>query len=118
MPSPGRNRQLGYAQLAQTENGYLADTADWNKDIAGEIAAAEGIAELTQRHWDLLDYLREEYLNNSGHQPNERHMIKAMSELWGEKIAAKDLYDLFPMQPSKQATKIAGLPETKRKGGY
>jgi tRNA 2-thiouridine synthesizing protein E len=41
-----------------------------------------------------------------------------MSAKWEEKISAKDLYDLFPMQPSKQAAKIAGLPESKRKGGY
>ena len=109
---------MGYAQLAKSDNGYLADTADWNTDIAKEIAAAEGIGELTQRHWDLINYLRDEFFDNNGHQPNERHMVKAMSDLWGEKIGTKEIYDLFPMQPSKQATKIAGLPETKRKGGY
>lgn len=117
-PSTGRDKQLGYSQLAQDANGYLANTADWNTDIAREIATAEGIPDLTQRHWDLINYLRDEYFENNGHQPNERHMVKAMSELWDEKIATKDIYDLFPMQPSKQASKIAGLPETKRKGGY
>jgi tRNA 2-thiouridine synthesizing protein E len=33
-------------------------------------------------------------------------------------VQSKDLYELFPMQPSKQAPKIAGLPESRRKGGY
>jgi tRNA 2-thiouridine synthesizing protein E len=41
-----------------------------------------------------------------------------MSDKWGEKIEAKSLYELFPMQPSKQAAKIGGLPESRRKGGY
>lgn len=109
---------MGYADIEKTGNGYLVDTNDWNEDIAKEIAAASGIAELTQRHWDLLHYLREEYFDNGGSQPNERHMAKAMTERWGESIGTKELYDLYPMQPSKQATKIAGLPETKRKGGY
>lgn len=109
---------MGYADLAKSANGYLENTEDWNEDIAREIAAAENIAELTERHWDLINYLREEYLENGGAQPSERFMVKAMSEKWGEKIATKDLYDLFPMQPSKQGTKVAGLPETKRKGGY
>jgi len=44
--------------------------------------------------------------------------VKAMSEAWGEKVASKDLYELFPKQPSKQAGMIGGLPESRRKGGY
>lgn len=109
---------MGYADLEKTGNGYLVNTADWSQDVAREIAAADGIADLTERHWDLLNYLREEFFDNGGHQPNERHMCKAMADRWGGAVTTKDLYDLFPMQPSKQATKIAGLPETKRKGGY
>lgn len=109
---------MGYADLEKDENGYLANQEDWSEAIAQEIADAEQLGQLTQRHWDLINYLREEYLDNGGNQPNERNIVKAMSEKWGEKIATKDLYDLFPMQPSKQATKIAGLPNTKRKGGY
>ncbi|MDA8231190.1 MAG: TusE/DsrC/DsvC family sulfur relay protein [Magnetospirillum sp.] len=109
---------MGYADIEKTEKGYLVNTADWTEEIGKEIAKAEGISELTQRHWDLINYLREEFFENNGTQPNERHMVKAMTEKWGTSVATKDLYDLFPMQPSKQATKIAGLPETKRKGGY
>lgn len=108
---------MGYADLEKTDKGYLVNTADWNEDIAREIAKAEGI-ELTQKHWDVINYLREEFFENNENQPNERHMCKDMGERWGASVATKDLYDLFPMQPSKQAGKIAGLPETKRKGGY
>lgn len=109
---------MSYADVEKTANGYLVDTADWSEAMAQEIASAEGLGQLSQKHWDLLHFLREEFFENNGHQPNERAMVKAMGEKWGESIATKDLYDLFPMQPSKQATKIAGLPETKRKGGY
>jgi len=109
---------MGYSNLEQTETGFLVNLEDWSEDVAREIAAADGLTELTDKHWDLINYLREEYVNNGGAQPSERHMVKAMSAAWDEKISAGDLYDLFPKQPSKQATKIAGLPETKRKGGY
>ena len=109
---------MGYTDLEQTEKGYLVNIDDWSEDVAKEIAVADGIPELTQKHWDLINFLRDEYINNNANQPNERNMVKAMAKVWGEKPSTKDLYELFPMQPSKQATKIAGLPETKRKGGY
>jgi len=50
---------------------------------------------------------------------NTRTLVKAMSRTWGDKsINAKTLYDLFPGDPSKQGGRIAGLPESRRKGGY
>ena len=99
-------------------NGYLADPNDWSEDLAKVIAEEEEIPELTQEHWDIIHYLREEYYNNGGNQPNERTILKAMSEKWGRKSSSKEMYTLFPHMPSKQGAKVAGLPETRRKGGY
>ncbi|HEY5602470.1 MAG TPA: TusE/DsrC/DsvC family sulfur relay protein [Gammaproteobacteria bacterium] len=98
-------------------NGYLVSLEDWNQDVARAMAEHEGIA-LTGKHWDLLNYLRDEYINNGGHQPNTRNIVKAMSDKWNEKIGQKDVYELFPKDPSKQGGRIAGLPESRRKGGY
>ncbi len=109
---------MGYADLEKTENGFLVNQEDWSQEIAIEIAASEGIAELTEKHWDVINYLRDEFLDNHGKQPNDRAIVKAMSEAWGEKIKASDLYALFIQQPSKVAGKIGGLPESKRKAGY
>ncbi|MBL4615766.1 MAG: TusE/DsrC/DsvC family sulfur relay protein [Magnetovibrio sp.] len=109
---------MAYADVEQTDKGFLVNLEDWTEDIAKEIAVTEDLADLSDKHWDLIKFLRNEYVNNNANQPNERKMVKAMTEVWGEKPSTKDLYALFPMQPSKQATKIAGLPETKRKGGY
>lgn len=103
--------------IATTENGYLVDTADWNEDVARELARIEGI-ELTQQHWDIIHYLRDEYFNNNQHQPMERVLLKDMGQRWGTKLTSKDVYKLFPLAPTKQGTKIAGLPEVRRKGGY
>lgn len=100
------------------DHGYLVNQEDWNEDVAQAIAAAEGI-ELSERAWEIIGYLRDEFFNNSGNQPNERNMVKHFKDLWTDtKVDAKALYIHFPMGPSKQASKIAGLPETKRKGGY
>lgn len=100
-------------------NGYLVNHEDWNEDVAKAIAESEGIT-LTEKAWEIINYLRDEYFNNGGNQPNERHMVKHFKDLWSDegKVDAKSLYVHFPKGPAKQAGKIAGLPETKRKGGY
>ena len=98
-------------------NGYLENQEDWNEGVATVIAAQENI-ELTDKHWNLINFLREEYFENGGNQPNTRKIVKAMSEEWGEKLSQRDVYELFPGDPSKQGGKVAGLPESRRKGGY
>ncbi len=98
-------------------NGNLTDPNDWNEDVARALAATDGI-ELTQEHFDVLNYLRSEYFDNNGEQPMERMINKGMSKIWGKKISSKDLYLLFPGAPSKQGNRIAGLPYVARKGGY
>ncbi len=103
--------------IAATASGFLADTGDWTPALAEHIAGLEGIT-LTPRHWDVMTYLREEYFDNGETQPNTRTIMKAMSDKWGEKVEQRVLYDLFPLDPSKQAGRIAGLPESRRKGGY
>jgi tRNA 2-thiouridine synthesizing protein E len=103
--------------IETTEAGYLVNHMDWNEDVARALAAGEGI-ELTDKHWDVINYLRDEYINNNGNQPMERVVLKDMGKKWGSKPTSKDLYLLFPLAPTKQGTKIAGLPQVMRKGGY
>lgn len=104
--------------IATTATGFLENQEDWNEAVAHVIAKEEGI-ELTDRHWDVVKYLRDEFFNNNGNQPNTRTMVKDMQEVWtGEKVDAKTLYQLFPRDPSKQGGRISGLPESRRKGGY
>lgn len=104
--------------IETTPTGFLVNVGDWNEQIAEVIAEQEGIS-LTDQHWDVINYLRDEYINNGGNQPNTRNMVKAMAKLWNDKsVSAKNLYALFPGDPSKQAGRISGLPESRRKGGY
>lgn len=104
--------------ISTTASGFLENIEDWSEAVASAIAVEEGII-LTDRHWDLIKYLRDEFLNNAGNQPNTRNIVKAMSKKWADKsVNTKSLYDLFPGDPSKQAGKIGGLPESRRKGGY
>jgi len=103
--------------IETSAEGFLVNVEDWSEAAAHMLAQSEGIT-LTERHWDVVNYLRDEYLNNHGNQPNTRTMVKDMGKKWGEKIGSKDLFALFPGNPSKQAGRIGGLPESRRKGGY
>ena len=110
--------ELNGKTIETNENGYLLDHNEWTEELAQVIANEEGLGELTDKHWDIINYLRDEYINNAGNQPNERTILKAMGEKWGAKIGQKDTFSLFPKMPSKQGGKVAGLPESRRKGGY
>lgn len=103
--------------IETTENGYLVDLNDWNDDVAAVLAEDEGI-EMTDKHWDVVKYLRDQHVNNGGNEPNERTILKDMGKQWGEKVSSKVMYEMFPQMPSKQGRKIAGLPQSTRKGGY
>ena len=104
-------------EITTTETGFLTNLEDWNEDIAKVIAEQESI-ELTQRHWDVINYLRDEFINNKENQPNLRNMVKDLGKMWGEKIDTKTLFDLFPGKPDKQAGRIGGLPESRRTVSY
>ena len=105
-------------EISTTDSGFLENIEDWSEAVA-EVIAKEEQVELGERHWDLIKYLRDEFINNGGNQPNTRNLVKAMAKSWGDRsVNAKTLYDLFPGDPSKQGGRIAGLPESRRKGGY
>ena len=84
--------------------GFLADPQQWNEQIAAEIAAEAGIPELTDRHWQVVNFMRDTYLQ-SGSAPSIRTLGKASG------VPIKELYQLFPKGPAKLAAKIAGIPK-------
>ena len=92
------------------EEGYLVNLADWNEDIANEIAKTESL-EMTPNHWEVVNFLRS-YYDEYQIAPAVRVLTKAIGKQLGEeKGNSKYLYELFPYGPAKQACKIAGLPK-------
>jgi TusE/DsrC/DsvC family sulfur relay protein len=84
--------------------GFLLHTEQWNEQIAGEIARANGIEQLTERHWQVVNFMRKTYLE-SGSAPSIRSLGKTSG------VPIKELYELFPKGPAKLAAKIGGIPK-------
>ena len=92
--------------LAIDADGNLVNLTDWNEDIAAELAKEEGINELTEKHWQVINYMRKVF-SVSGDAPSIRKLTKESG------VDTKELYALFPKGPAKKAAKIAGLPKPK-----
>ena len=84
------------------EQGYLINMDQWDKEIARSIAAEEDI-ELTDRHFEILDYLRTE--QEKGTALSIRRVGKSGV------VDIKEFYQLFPNGPLKKASRIAGIPK-------
>ena len=85
-----------------TEEGYLVNREDWSKEVASELAKEDGI-ELTDKHFEVLDYLRKE--SAAGTSLSIRKVGKSgITDI-------KGLYQLFPGGPLKYSSKFAGIPK-------
>ena len=84
--------------------GFLLRPEEWNEELAREIARENGIEELTERHWQVVRFMRETYLA-TGTAPSIRTLGKASG------VPVKELYALFPKGPAKLAAKIGGIPK-------
>jgi TusE/DsrC/DsvC family sulfur relay protein len=85
------------------EQGYLQEPSKWNEAVAGAYAAREGINELTENHWKVINYLRAYHAAN-GTCPMIKRLVKDCG------FTLKQLYDLFPEGPANSACKWAGMP--------
>jgi len=84
------------------DEGYFTNPSQWTKEIAAAIAKEEGL-ELTEKHYQMLDYLRNRF--NSGEQLSIRGINKSGI------VDVKEFYQMFPGAPLKKSTKIAGIPK-------
>lgn len=93
-----------------TQIGNLVDLHRWNPQVAECMACKEGI-KLTSDHWEVLNFLRAFYFEY-GVTPMVKILMKHMAEEVGPERASREhLYHLFPKGPSRQGSRIAGLPE-------
>jgi len=94
---------IGTSQVHVDAEGFLTDYDEWSEDLARQLAGQIGI-ELTDRHLEVLRYLREDYK-----EQGETATLRRASLQTG--VPVKELFALFPGKPAKKMAYIAGLPK-------
>lgn len=97
-------RTYAGTEVTVNDEGFFTDPAQWTSAMGAEIAHGEGVGELTDRHWQVIKFMRHEY-EEKGTGPTVRMLGKASG------VSVKELYQLFPKGPAKLAAKIAGIPK-------
>jgi len=77
---------------------------EWTEERAAEVARTNGIPELTERHLQVVHFMRDRYFA-TGESPSVRALGKESG------VSVKELYELFPKAPAKLAAAIAGVPK-------
>jgi len=100
------NSQSGPSLLA---NGRLAQLADWNEDIARQLASRDGI-ELTDDHWQVINTMRD-YYQEYGVSPVKKLLKRSLQQnTESDRFDDLLLDSLFPDGVLSQGSKIAGIP--------
>ena len=94
---------IGAANVHVDTEGFLTEYDEWNEDLGKQLAARIGIA-LTDAHWHVIRFLREDY-----QAQGETATLRRVSVQAG--IPVKELFTLFPGKPAKKMAYIAGLPK-------
>jgi tRNA 2-thiouridine synthesizing protein E len=89
--------------VAVDAEGFLTEYSEWDEDLARTLAANIGI-ELTDRHWPVIRFLRQDYADTG-----ETATLRRVSLVAGYPV--KSLFELFPQKPAKKMAYIAGLPK-------
>jgi len=101
------------AQDTETCSQYagirLAELIDqnWNRNKSIDLANSEGI-NLTDEHWDVIVYLRKQYLKH-GLPRYARTTARALNRRFAARGGKKYLYSLFAGGPVTQGSRLANL---------
>lgn len=91
------------SEVQVNEEGFLTEYDEWTEAIGAELAANIGV-EMTDEHWAVIKFLREDY-----QEKNETATTRRVQTVGG--FPTKLQFQLFPKKPAKKMAYIAGLPK-------
>ena len=90
-------------QVHVDDEGFLTEYDEWDEDLAKVLAAQIGI-DLTDAHWNVIRFLREDYRTQG-----ETATTRRVQTVGG--VPTKEQFALFPKKPAKKMAYVAGLPK-------
>ena len=94
--------EYGNLKITLDDEGYLANSDDWNEKMACGLAEHEGVEELSQERLEVIKFMREYY--------NQFHAFPILGSVCKNVHQPKDCVNEDFVDPIK-AWKIAGLPK-------
>ena len=85
------------------DEGFLTDYDEWSEEIAAELAKNIEV-EMTDEHWALIKWLREDYK-----EKGETATTRRVQTVGG--VPTKRQFELFPKKPAKKMAYVPGLPK-------
>ncbi len=95
---------IGGKEVHVDDEGFMTNYDEWDEELAKQLAKNIGIDELTEEHWRVIKFLREDF-KETGETPT----LRRVSTVGG--FPTKELFKLFPKKPAKKMSYIAGLPK-------
>ncbi len=99
-----RTREYAGCAVQTDDEGFLLDGSQWTPDVGEEIARETGVWPLTEEHWSVITFCREDAARE-GRPPGLRRIAKHTG------LDMKSLHRLFGNGAARLAVRIAGLPK-------
>jgi len=100
---------VGNDSVRNIPEGHAFELPPWSPQEAEGMARDDGI-ELGNEHWEVIDFLRQYYLQE-GRPKSGRVLVDALEQKFEARGGRRHLYTLFPDGPVTQGCRIAGLPK-------
>lgn len=97
--------EIAGKQVNVNDEGFMTVYDEWSEDIA-KVLAKQIEIELTDEHWKIIRFLREDYKTEK-----ETATSRRVQTVGG--VPIKEQFALFPKKPAKKMAYIAGLPKPK-----
>lgn len=96
-------KEIAGVSIEVDDIGHMVNLDQWTEDVARGLAKEVEIDNLTDKHFEVLKYIQDEYKN--GTALTIRKIGKSGI------VNIKEFYELFPDGPLKKASFIAGIPK-------
>jgi tRNA 2-thiouridine synthesizing protein E len=96
--------QVGDVNVEFDNDGFMLETALWHDAVANAIAQEEGIAEMSEDHWKIVNFIREYWKEHDLAPP-----VRLVCQQCG--FSVRRIYKLFASGPARGACRVAGLPK-------